>query len=485
VTIYNVGEQDCIYYLVMEYLEGQTLAEVLHQEGALQSQRVARIAEQAASALDYAHAQGLVHRDIKPGNIIVGPGDRANLTDFGIVKALAGTSLTRTGTFIGTPEYVSPEQARGQAVDHRSDIYSLGVVCYEMLTGRVPFVGDTLAVLHAHGYETPSPLRSLNPRVPAALEPVLGQALAKKPAERHQSAGELACALAGAARGVARPPRPAPVPEPPTVIAPPEAMQSEPTRRRFSPTLIWGIGTGLALVVIVGVILVSIRPSITPRMVYVPAGEFTMGSDEGYHDEQPVHTVYLDTFYIDNTEVTNAQYRKCVEAGACDPPSNTTYYDKANYAQHPVAYVSWNDAHAYCQWAGKRLPTEAEWEKAARGTDGRTYPWGERMDCGHAQYDECDYGTVPVGGKPKGASPYEALDMAGNVWEWVADWYDPSYYSQSPRRNPPGPDSGEVRGLRGGSWHDTQRHARCACRYRLSPRGRYGNVGFRCARSPQ
>jgi formylglycine-generating enzyme required for sulfatase activity len=177
-------------------------------------------------------------------------------------------------------------------------------------------------------------------------------------------------------------------------------------------------------------------PSAPPGMLLVPAGEFIMGSSDSdpdaADDEKPQHTVYLDAFYIDETEVTNAQYRACVEAGACNAPADTTDYDHADYAQHPVVYVSWGDADAYCLWAGKRLPAEAEWEKAARGTDGRTYPWGEGIDCDHAQYSECGGRTVPVGSKAKGASLYGALDMAGNVWEWVADWYDSGYYSKSP-----------------------------------------------------
>jgi formylglycine-generating enzyme required for sulfatase activity len=219
-------------------------------------------------------------------------------------------------------------------------------------------------------------------------------------------------------------------------------------------------------------------------MVYVPAGAFIMGSGE-VDDEQPMHAVYLDAFYIDGTEVTNAQYRACVEAGACDAPSDTTYYDNADYTQHPVVYVHWHQAEDYCQWAGKRLPTEAEWEKAARGTDGWTYPWGEGIDCDHAQYNECGGQTVPVGSKPRGKSPYGVLDMAGNVFEWVADWYDPGYYRESAKRNPLGPDSGEYRVLRGGSWGNYVWLARCASRYQGHPWIRSGLVGFRCAKDTE
>jgi formylglycine-generating enzyme required for sulfatase activity len=241
-------------------------------------------------------------------------------------------------------------------------------------------------------------------------------------------------------------------------------------------------------------------PSAPPGMVYIPANEFIMGSDKGKSDELPIHTVYLDAFFIDKTEVTNAQYRKCVEAGVCDVPSDTTYYDDANYGQHPVVYVSWNDADAYCLWAGKRLPTEAEWEKAARGTDGRVFSWGNSLAEGNQanfcdarcaqdwRYAEVDDGyeqTAPVGNYPAGASPYGALDMVGNVWEWVADWYDANYYSKSPSRNPLGPDSGEQRMIRGGSWYGDPHYERCTVRLGIYPNDRINDVGFRCAKDSQ
>ena len=236
-------------------------------------------------------------------------------------------------------------------------------------------------------------------------------------------------------------------------------------------------------------------------MVYVPAGEFIMGSGEA-DAERPVHTVYLDAFYIDRYEVTNAQFAQFLNERGNQEEGGVTWLDienkdclitqsggqyqpKSGYEDPPVVTVSWYGARAYCQWAGKRLPTEAEWEKACRGTDGRTYPWGEGINCDHAQYGICGGETVPVGSKPKGVSPYGALDMAGNVEEWVADWYDSDYYSQSPERNPPGPNSGTFRVFRGGSWVLADWFARCARRSRDDPEDRWFLMGFRCARDSE
>jgi formylglycine-generating enzyme required for sulfatase activity len=231
---------------------------------------------------------------------------------------------------------------------------------------------------------------------------------------------------------------------------------------------------------------VWVSPIDGAEMVGVPAGGFIMGSADDAPDawdwEKPQHTVYLDAFYMDKYEVTNAQYRKCVEAGACAWPFDTTYYENADYNQHPVVYVGWHWAKDYCEWAGKRLPTEAEWEKAARGTDGRTYPWGEGIDCDHAQYKECGGQTVPVGSKSKGASPYGALDMAGNVWEWVSDRYQEDTYQAASDRNPQGPKKGTGQVMRGGSWSEPAVNVRCACRSWYMPDARYFNLGFRCIR---
>lgn len=229
------------------------------------------------------------------------------------------------------------------------------------------------------------------------------------------------------------------------------------------------------------------------EMVYVPAGEFLIGNNSGPEDwEKPEHMVYLDAFVIDKTEVTNAQYRQCVEAGACWFPHNTEWYDNPDYANHPVVWVDWYQAEAYCQWAGKRLPTEAEWEKAARGTDRRTFPWGEGIDCGYAQFWGFEHGArcpgpdepLPVGSTPKDVSPYGVLDTGSNVAEWVSNWYGP--YSAETQANPTGPAAGPGKVLRGGAWTGVAEDLRVTDRPGQRPPPPDYNraqVGFRCVAS--
>jgi formylglycine-generating enzyme required for sulfatase activity len=213
--------------------------------------------------------------------------------------------------------------------------------------------------------------------------------------------------------------------------------------------------------------------------VLIPAGEFIMGTADGPTNERPAHTVYLDEFWIMQTEVTNAQYARCVEADKCTAPANTRWNDPA-FANHPVTNVNWQQAVAYAAWAGGRLPTEAEWEKAARGVHGLVYPWGDQApNLQVLNYNVQTGGTVPVASYPSGASPYGVLDMAGNAEEWVADWYDPNYYPTSPPRNPQGPAQGDLRILRGGSYVQNRAAVRAAVRAPISPNSEFATMGFR------
>jgi len=608
VTVYEAGEAGDQLYIAMEYLPGRTLQALLEAEGRLSLERALPILEQVAEALDHAHAQGVVHRDVKPGNVMVEQaveGVRATLTDFGLVKALAAsTALTSRGTLLGSPEYMSPEQAdpqRAGEVGPAADRYALGVVAYQMLTGRVPFPGNTPATLYAHEHKPVPPPRSLCSGLSEAVEAALLQMLAKAPAERFPSASAFVAQLREALLAEQQAARLAPLygqlqaaaarREWAKVLALGGRIQEldpayrdvaewmaracgrlrRPPRRqsRVQPAWLWPmVGGAAALLVVIGVAVVAFRgglepsprptetrprptdtrvaPTATSRptetllsptatlratetptpghytgarppaegdigdtwtrpadgmvMVYVPAGEFLMGSsnadgEAGAH-EKPQHRVYLDGYWIDQTEVTNAQYRKCVEAGACQEPGCWNNSD-VNAPDQPVVCVSWDDAQVYAAWAGGRLPTEAEWEKAARGTDGRIYPWGDEFDgtrlnycdrnCESAWKDtSADDGyalTAPVGSYPAGASPYGALDMAGNVWERVADRYDAGYYARSPARNPQGPDAGDGRVSRGGAFNPEELFVRCAARLKDDPDVWSVNSGFRLVAS--
>jgi eukaryotic-like serine/threonine-protein kinase len=248
-------------------------------------------------------------------------------------------------------------------------------------------------------------------------------------------------------------------------------------------------------------------------LVCVPAGGFLMGaaSDDALarDNEKPQHRVYLYAYWIDRTEITNAEFAQCLAAGACRPKIYdtvaTTYIPYAvhpDYQDYPALLDEVDAAAAYCQWVGGRLPTEAEWEKAARGIDGRRFPWGNEIDCSYATYYDClanisqpdktvngprcGYSyfcqAVQVDTHLAGASPYGALNMAGNVWEWVADWYSPDYYAVSPTDNPMGPATGKYKVLRGGGSKSFESDVRVTTRASGSPNHFFDSqIGFRCA----
>ena len=194
-------------------------------------------------------------------------------------------------------------------------------------------------------------------------------------------------------------------------------------------------------------------------MVVIPAGEFWMGAEDGLQDARPPHLVHLSSYWFDKYEVTNARYRQCVEGGGCTPPKDRQAFDDIQHAQHPVTNLTWNQARSFCQWQGKRLPTEAEWEKAARGTDGRRYPWGNDGEVVKSRVRTGEFkaganGTEPVGRQAATASPYGVFDLIGSVSEWVKDWYAEDFYQASPTRDPQGPPRGSFRVLRGGEWNE-------------------------------
>ncbi len=226
-------------------------------------------------------------------------------------------------------------------------------------------------------------------------------------------------------------------------------------------------------------------------MALIPEGPFWMGRDgtEALEDERPRHRVWLDTYSMDLFEVSTIQYARFLAATKRQPPWQWETVDLSVHGDRPVIGVDWEDAEAYCRWAGKRLPTEAEWEKAARGTDERLYPWGNQMPtaslANFALGARFSYSQVlmPVGHYKQGVSPYGLYDMAGNVWEWVQDWYGANYYEVSPERNPQGPEQGQFKVLRGGSWSDLPKYLLTYGRFKLPPTTRNSFTGFRCVKS--
>jgi len=542
VPIHDFGYHEDQPYIVMRYMAGGTLKERIKDEPVSTTETI-RIFRQLTPALDYIHRQGIIHRDLKPTNILFDLVGNAYVSNFGIAK-ISETSLDLTaGATIGTPEYMSPEQAQGkEELDRRSDVYSMGVVLYEMLSGKVPYQADTpMSRAMAHIIEPVPDITKLRSDLSWPYQTLLYKALEKDREERFGAVSDLFLALEKAEQDrqfdlpVTRESR-----KEETVVS--VGLAPKPQQRQKIPQWAWmGGGVGAIIFVVMLGIFVSSNfsfpgfapaspspeatqaqtvtptktkpaettsspsrtptPTMTPLpsqivdeigvpMVLVPAGEFQMGSNNGSNNEQPVHTVYLDDFYMDQYEVTNEQFARCVDANGCTHTIGDPYFNNSRYTQNPVVCVSWGQAQTYCEWRGARLPTEAEWEKAALGSlEGKTYPWGDDAPIcklgavNGANFRSCSPdGTFPVGSfVPNG---YGLYDMAGNVWEWIADWIDDGYYSTSPEVNPTGPESGSYRLLRGGSWYDDEHSLRSAYRHRFGPDDNDSRVGFRCARSP-
>jgi serine/threonine-protein kinase len=445
VVMYEIGQSDeGLLYIAMEYVPGLSLHELLEQQGVLSPAQTLAILEQVGSALTYAHGQGIVHRDVKPHNIMVEwQGDgclHTVLTDFGLVKMLKVSGALVTEEGIGSPAYMAPEQVpRGRGeIGPATDIYALGVTAYQMLTGCVPFESST-DIYGAQLNELPPDPSAMCPSVSTDVAAVLLKCLEKDPADRYTSAQEMVATLRDAMGFV------------------------EPSQLNVSLDL--------------------------PEMVSIPAGSFWMGGADGdpeaQPNERPRHEVSTWAYEIAKYPVTNAQYEAFVQATGCTPPPHwPDASPPPGKTDHPVVCVGLHDAQAYCHWLGQvtrrvcRLPSEAEWEKAARGSgpDARRYPWGDSWSEGMCNTVESGVGdTTPVDEfEPTNVSRFGAVDMAGNVWEWTE-----SPYWRYDGSGGLGMLIGPRYVVRGGAWSIPYTHARVSCRGRYGPEKRATYLGFR------
>lgn len=577
VTIHEIGNNEGQVYIAMRFLSNGNLAEKIKKNGPLLQEEAFRIFYQISNGLTAGHKRGIVHRDVKPGNILFDEYGQAVVADFSIAKAVQmSTVVASSGSvgFVGTPSYMPPEMWDDRVVTPAVDQYSLACVLCEMLTGKKLFDGDTTSkIMHSHFAPLTLP-ESLKP----GLRKILQKALAFYPEDRFSSLDEFRQAIETYAKNgysiddelhtnIVVEPNPLLVQEL-TARSENKTDVVSPRRgnpKRMSTSLIWIIGGALLIILPVlfllranlssSMINIAINtptslvadlsstttyestpkksptipptrvssPTSTPEptieisntrlrkidgmdQVFVSAGSFTMGSDYETDREKPQHTVWLDSYWIDTYEVTNAQYAMCVSAGSCNAPdyrnslSQDRYYGNSNFDNYPVLFVSWYDASAYCGWVGARLPTEAEWEKAARGDqDARMFPWGDNFASNYANlcdqnctmswknrdYNDGYIDTSPVTDFPDGISQYGVMNMAGNVCEWVADWYKADYfYNKQDWSEPKGPSSGSTRVIKGGSWYDDTDILRVSARYGFDPNKSFYDVGFRCVNDP-
>jgi serine/threonine-protein kinase len=488
VQIFDFDTTDGHPYIVMEYLKGPTLATYLrhlHQrKKRLPPHQVARLLKGLTAALDYAHGQGVIHRDIKPGNILLHnntddiPLDKpltndveAVITDFGLVRIMNAASQTASGFISGTPAYMSPEQARGDQIDHRTDIYSLGIVLYEMLAGRVPFEADsTLTVLHMQIHTTPAAI----PGIPPEVQAVLDRALLKNPADRYQTSSEMAIdfylsiGMNRQAETIREPypvraepietaappvptekPQPAIKPEPSPKLEPTEKLQptikpeltpKSPRNQRGILILLFSV-IGLSVLGIAGYLIFSRGPNVptatatvstvipntiapspaeplglpeATRMMLVPTGTYQVGKDPENSNQSAAQSISLPEFWIDQYQVTNKDFQLYTAEWSI-PPGEDNF---------PVMGVTWDQADAYCKSLNKRLPNEAEWEVAGRGPGENPplYPWGTDPSAGGKIFDLPNH-TYEVGTKDFNISPFQIYDMLYNVYEWVGEPY--------------------------------------------------------------
>ena len=503
-------------WMVMEFIDGETIASMIQRRGPIPSQDTLPVFRQALLGLGYAHRMGIVHRDIKPGNIMVNRSGIVKVMDFGIARVIGNQGITRTGSHLGTAAYMSPEQVTNQPIDARSDIYALGITLYEMLAGRVPFEGDSdFKVMTDHVSSPPPPPTLFYPHIPPGLVKVVLKALEKNPANRFQTTEEFGAAIEQAERVSPVPPPPLPPPLPKPV--PPQGNKG-----KGSNAGLIALGVGIAGILFLLAIWVAVvvyrqmtssnsgsqsgnnssngdQPAVVEppspgqvkvnskdgqRYAWIPPGTFMMGCSPGdtncYDDEKPSHAFTITKgFWMRQTPDTVGgwkAYRLATGKAALGTTdtSGRTNLNEANPDENmPVVLMTWGEASDFCGWAGGRLPTEAEWEYAARaGSTSARYgdldniAWyadnsgPQRIDSTQmiiadrpnylTQLFNNGVGAHTVGQKL--ANGWNLFDTLGNVKQWTADWYAADFYGSPAAADHAGPPDGTHRTMRGGSW---------------------------------
>lgn len=472
--VHDFNHDKGVYYIIFEYVAGQPLdIKLKHLKEAnirMPIKDAVGLMIPLCDAVAYAHGRKMIHRDLKPSNVIVDLLNQPILLDFGIAKIIGGDHVhTATGATVGTASYMAPEQVLGEEINHQADIYSLGIILYEMTAGHPPYEGNSpLTVMMKHVNDPLPDIRLSNINLPTAFAAMLGRALAKQPADRYDSATEMGIALreldeqlaststtqsfvghsvkksdealpvappASKPEPVGTPSAPA-IPEPETAVIPPPSdtapvptqpqLQTETPKKKNNLLLYGAIGAVLFLILAAGAFFfmrngASETAVVTSaNMSQIPAGTYTVGTDLTGNGYSPAQQVELASFWIDREEVTNTQYATFLENSGGEPPATwSNGVPPSGEEDHPVQGVTWQMAADYCQAQGKRLPTEAEWEVAARGTAELLYPWGSSASAISLPTS----GTYPVGSNPANRSPFGVYDMTGNVWEWVDEPY--------------------------------------------------------------
>jgi len=481
ISIYDFGEDEQGRpYMVMEYLQGEDLKEAIKKGHTGELRDRLKIAIPVARALQCVHKNKLIHRDVKPDNVHINTQGVVKLMDFGIAKS-EGLSMTQVGFVLGTPYYMAPEQVTGAEITSQVDVYAFGVLLFELLAGIRPVQGETIERIFYSILNEPlkvEPLR--NAGAPQPILDLVAKCTAKNPTDRPQGFGPIIAALESI---LAEPDGPTHAPQPATV---------EPHRRagpvRSRPPWLIPVAVAGGLLLLTAIFLAVrpkkaeiVQPPKTPplaRVVSTPTGEMVLVEAGDFLFGEKKDRLTLPAFYVDKTEVTNAAYAEfCRATGHSLPPA----FPK-NGPDLPVVNVSFSDAHDFAAWAGKRLPKSAEWEKAARGIDGRAFPWGEKADAALANVGT--HALRPADGFPEGASPYGALQMVGNVWEFVDEAEPPTANALKRFQSltPPPSKNEPWYMIRGQSWGEPLMPAVIWDSTVAPGRWKAPNLGFRCVK---